>query len=257
MPFLRSAALGATLWASAAFPPQDPPHGPAPAHPAPSQAKAVPQKHPAQSPTHRPQLELPPRLALDTLQRGHAAWLQAHQKGLPAPAPLERPSGAGRYVVAVLACADCDADLAERLGLHRRDLFELRAPGPFVSPEDVAMLRRLVLQERLSLVVVLGHRRCEVLAPKRPVPKDDLLAARLQPIAALAQHQQQPLLTAFLHWQRRSLLAADDALRAAADADRLRVVTAELDTESGAIQWLLQPIDTLPMPPVAVPPPGK
>lgn len=242
-------ALSALLIASA-LGAQHPTSSPAAAESAPTATKPAARKHPEPPPTHNPQPELHPALALDTIQRGHAAWLAAHQQGLPAPELPPRPAGAGRHVVGVLACADCDVDLAERFGLRRADVLVLRAPGPFASAEDVALLRRMVLQERLSLIVVLGHQRCEILQPTRPVPANDLLAARVAVVERLAQQQKKPLLATFLRWQRQALLAADDDLRSAADQDRLRVVAAEFDPASQAITWLLPPIEALPMPPV-------
>jgi hypothetical protein len=148
----------------------------------PSKSPAVPRREP---PTHAPLPVLRPLDAWLHIRAGNAAWLSARDAGLPAPAP-ERPGGAGRYVCAVFICADADLDVPAVLGLQRRDVLLISTPGPFVSPESIGLLERLVREERLSLVLILTHTSCRTLtapprADTRPgvEPRQDALAQRL------------------------------------------------------------------------------
>lgn len=197
-------------------------------------------------PTHAPQPTLSPLVAWRHLQAGNAAAVAALATGKPVPAPPERPSGAGRYVCAVVACADADLDLPPLLGLRRSDVLWLAVPGPFATPETVALLERIVVAERVPLVLVLGHVSCRTLAGGR----DDVLATRTAALTAEAARRGRPMVRTLVEQQRDLLLAAADELRARQQRDELRVLPAEIDERTGALAWHHRAIDALPLAPV-------
>lgn len=217
-----------------------------PATPAPVRTAAEWKRGARTPPTHAPQPTLPPLVAWQHLQAGNAAAVAALAAGKPMPAPPERPSGAGRYVCAVLACADADLDLPPLLGLRRRDVLWLAVPGPFATPETVALLERIVVAERVPLVLVLGHASCRALAGGR----NDALATRTAAVAAEAARRGQPAVRTLVELQRDLLLAAADELRARTQRDELRVLPAEIDERTGALAWHHRAIDALPLAPV-------
>jgi len=225
----------------------------------PSKSPAVPRREP---PTHAPLPVLRPLDAWLHIRAANAAWLSARDAGLPAPAP-ERPGGAGRYVCAVFTCADADLDIPAVLGLQRRDVLLISTPGPFVSPESIGLLERLVREERLSLVLILTHTSCRTLtAPPRTAdvrpgvePRQDALAQRLESLRAEAKRNEISLGSfslgrALVLSQREHLLASSDELRARVTADQLRVVPGEVDTNTGAFTWHHHRADELPLLPV-------
>lgn len=202
----------------------------------------------AQGPaTHAPLPELPPLAALAHCQKGNAEHVRARATGKPAPPPGDRPAGAGKYVCAVLACADAGVDVPGLLGLAAADVLLLTAPGPYASPETVALLERTVADHRLSLVVVLGHADCASLARR---PGNDALQRRRDAAHAEAQRRGEALAPTVARMQRDLLLAASDALRAKSDAGALRILPATVDTATGAIAWLHARAEALPVAPV-------
>jgi len=202
------------------------------------------------APTHNPRPHLPPTAAMAHLQQGHAAWLARRRLGQPEPATPERPAGAGRYVCAVLHCAELELDLPAALGLARRDVLLLSLPGPFVTPEVAAMLQRLQRDERLSLILVISHDNCQALQPQAEVSPKDALARRADHVRQEATRRQQTLAATMADLQRQLLLAASADLRAAVAADTLRIVVAEIAPRSEELQWRLPASHSLPMPPV-------
>jgi carbonic anhydrase len=209
-------------------------------------APAPPQQPPAPA-THAPLPELPPLAALAHCQTGNAAHVRARASGKPAPAPADRPAGAGKYVCAVLVCADAGVDVPALLGLAPADLLMLAAPGPFASPETVALLERTVADHRLSLVVVLGHADCASLARR---PGGDALQRRRDAAHAEAQRRGEALPPTVARMQRDLLLASSDALQAKSTAGALRVLPATVEPATGAITWLHARAETLPIAPV-------
>ncbi len=204
----------------------------------------------SQAPTHAPQPDLPPPVAFAHVQAGHAAWLAATLAGSPPPAPAERPSGAGRYVCAAIVCADADVDQPALLGLRRADVLLLAVPGPFVTPEVAAMIERQLLQERLSLVLVLSHTRCATLVPPADARPQDVLTVRAEQATKAAERRHLPLTKSLALAQRELLLASSDELSKRVAEARLRVVAAEIDTPTGTITWHQKAIDSLPLAPV-------
>lgn len=227
----------------------------------------------AKAATHAPKPQLKPLVAWEFVKLGNAAHVQrlATQKRQKARAALGhttekghhdgheqesaarrnrpvRPAGAGRYVCAVLACADQDVELAEVLGVQRKDVLVLRTPGPFVNAEAVALLERTIARHRLSLVLILGHARCESL--QQPSDREDALSRRVAPLRALARRHKQPLHERLVHQQRELLLASSSTMRSAVDEDELRILPALLDARSGQIRWVARRAHTLPLAPV-------
>ena len=234
--------LGSGLLAQHVPPPAAPPSHPEP--------QATRKRGTGEAPTHAPQPELPPALAFAHVRAGHDAWFAARTRKEPAPPPPDRPAGAGRYVCAVLVCADCDFDVPAALGLRRRDVLLLSVPGPFVTPEIAAVLERQVLQERLSLVVLLAHPRCAALQPTAAGTPPDALSARADLVHRDAARLRLPLAKTLAQGQRELLLACSDELRQRAADDHLRVVAAEVDPSTASITWHLKATDSMPMAPV-------
>ncbi|MBM3962061.1 MAG: hypothetical protein FJ306_09215, partial [Planctomycetes bacterium] len=100
-----------------------------------SKPVAAPTQQPPAPPTHAPLPELPPLAALAHCQTGNAAHVRARASGKPVPTAADRPAGAGKYVCAVLVCADAGVDVPALMGLAPADVLLLAAPGPFASPE--------------------------------------------------------------------------------------------------------------------------
>ena len=198
---------------------------------------------------HAPQPYLPPLAAWQHVANANRTFVAARTAGTRLDEPPVRPSGAGRWVCAVIACADVDVDLPPLLGLERKDVLELRLPGPFATPETVALLERAVAQQRLSLVVMLAHDDCLSLAPLDGTARDELTERRAG-LARDAARAHRSLADELLREQRERLLAASDALHRAVEADRLRVMPGLLDERTAAIQWRHQRADELPLAPV-------
>ena len=227
-------------------------HAPAPgpeSHPQPS-TSAEHKRGARTPPTHAPQPALPPLVAWLHCKQGNQNAQTALAQGRPLPAPAERPAGAGRYVCAVLLCADADVDIAPLLGLQRNDVLVIAAPGPFATPETQALLERTFAAERFPLLLVVGHDRCRTLAARPVQLPVDAIDRRVEAARAEAARRQQPLAKAMLLWQREQLLAGSDLLRAAVARDDLRILPAELATATGALTWHHQAVDVLPFAPV-------
>ncbi len=219
-------------------------------HPTPPAKTPVEQKRGAPTaPTHAPLSVLHPSLAFRHVQAANTAVADALAAGKPLPKPEPRPSGAGKYVCAVLVCADSDVEVAPLLGLQRDDVLVIAVPGPLANAETAALLERAVADERLALVLVLGHPQCKAAAP-RPNGADDALTRRFAALRQHAERQQLPLPKALATLQTELLLATSDALRTATQGDTLRVLPAELDAKSGRITWHHQRADVMPLAPV-------
>lgn len=218
------------------------------AHPSPATAEQKRGTPPL--PTHAPQPEVPPLELLAHVRAGHDHWLAAHRAGKPIPAPAERPAGAGRYVCAVLVCADCDLDVPTLLGLRRADVLLFSVPGPFVTPEVAAALERSVVDERLGLILLLTHTKCTTLAPATAGAPPDVLTAKAAAVVKEAERRRQPVGRTLVQAQRELLLASAERLAQKAATDQVRIVPAEIDSATSAITWHQRPVEALPMPPV-------
>jgi carbonic anhydrase len=222
-------------------------HEPSPAPTAaPGRTPAEQKRGTATAPTHAPLPTLHPLRAWRHVQAGNAAAVEALARRRPLPAPAERPAGAGRYVCAVLVCADADVDVAPLLGLHRADVLVIATPGPFASAETVALLERTVTAERLSLLLVLGHADCRAQAGG----ERDALARRLDAVRAEAARRGGDVPKTLVQLQREHVLAASDLLRERAGDDAFRVLPAVLDPKSGVLTWHHVPTDVMPLAPV-------
>lgn len=218
---------------------------------------------------HAPLPELAPLLAWQFLERNNRIYAQQlAQRTLrieptePHTTPdepgtteldeasmLPRPTGAGRYVCAVITCAALDVPVHELFGLQREDVLVLRTPAGLIGPETAALLDRILVQHRLSLVLTLGHEHCDALEPsgnERP----DALDRRLAALQRRAAHAGRPLLDTLLHRQRELLLTSSESLERARREDRLRVVPCRVDVNSRRVTWLHRRADALPMAPV-------
>lgn len=261
------------------------------AAPPPTKTDAKTDQGPARSApvTHAPLPTLPPAIAFHHVQNGNAALAAARLAGKPPPPPAERPAGAGRYVCAALVCADADLDVPSLLGLRSGDVLVLSVPGPFATPETTALLERMVVDERLSLVLVLAHADCRSLAhgtgiphpmpsiapapggavagargateppaavahdipaPGRPNAPCDVLARRVDALRGEAQRRRQSLLATLCQTQCTSVLAATEVLTAKSTRDELRVLPGIVDTKTRTITWLHQRADVMPIAPV-------
>ncbi len=203
------------------------------------------------APTHAPQPELPPATALQFVRASHAAVLAARTAARPLPQPAERPAGAGRYVCAVVTCADADFDVPTLLGLATRDVLLVRTPAALVSAEVTALLEQQATDERLSLVIVLGHTPCSSQAMRPGVSRaQDALAARIAHQRRLAEQNRVPFGRSLLQQQVEALRSASPVLEALCRDDRLRLVAAEVDGRSGELTWHTRTSDELPLAPV-------
>lgn len=263
------------------------------ASPAPPPAKtdaALSQQPTSRTPvTHAPLPTLHPAIAFQHVQNGNAAAAAARAAGQPPPPPAERPAGAGRYVCAALVCADADLDVPSLLGLRSGDVLVLSVPGPFATPETTALLERMVVDDRLSLVLVLAHADCRTLAegaampqpqassaaaqggevagagrataPPTAVPRDgrspwrpdapnDVLTRRLDALRGEAQRRRQSLLATLCQTQCASVLAATEVLTAKHTSDQLRVLPGIVDPKTKTIAWLHQRADVMPIAPI-------
>lgn len=220
--------------------------------PAPAAKPAVETKHDApRRPTHAPKPELPPPLAWQHVRAGNDAAVAALAAEQPLPAPATRPAGAGRYVCAAIVCADARVDVPALLGLAPRDVLLLSAPGPFVQAEAIALLEQAVAEERLSLVVVIGHADCRTLATQQGTSeRQDALAARLAVVRREAARTGASLPQCLTRLQCQQMLAASDLLREQATNGSLRVLPAEVDARTGRVAWLHAPIDEYALPPI-------
>jgi carbonic anhydrase len=202
-------------------------------------------------PTHAPQPELPPLVAWQHVLAGNEDAVASRAAREPAPALRDRPAGAGRYVCAAIVCADADVDVPALLGLARRDVLLLSAPGPFVQPEAIALLEQAVVEERLSLVLVIGHAECRALATRAGVSAgQDALAERIEVVRQQAARTQTTLAQCLVRMQSQQLLAASDLLRERATAGSLRVLPAGLDVKTRALSWLQPRSDEYTLPPI-------
>jgi carbonic anhydrase len=227
-------------------PAQDADHHEPPAKPAAETKNGAPAR-----PTHAPQLELPPLVAWHHVRAGNEALVAAQRQRGAQPEPQARPAGAGRYVCAAIVCADADVDVPWLLGLRRRDVLLLTAPGPFVQPEAIARLEQAVADERLSLVLVIGHDHCRTLKVRSGVTSaQDALAQRVDVARREAERTRASLVQALVRQQCQQIVAASDLLRDHVTTDTLRVLPAELDTETGALTWLHARIDEYALRPI-------
>jgi carbonic anhydrase len=220
------------------------------AEPAPA-PRERPQSVQAQPPVHAPQPVLPPAVALEHLRQGNARLRAAVADGRPAPALLPRPGGAGRYVAAVLVCADAGVDAAALFGLLPKDVLLVSVPGAFASADVTALLERAAQRERLSLCIVLTHAGCPSLAADQgPSTAAQLFARRSNPARDLAAARRLPLEHSQALLQKEQILALSESLRQLEREDRFRIVPAAVDPSTLAITFFTTRAEEMPIAPV-------
>jgi carbonic anhydrase len=166
-----------------------------------------------------------------------------------APAPLPpRPAGAGRYVVAVVTCADAAIDVPALLGLRSEDVLLISNAGATADGDAIELLERAVARERLSLCIVLTHADCASLS--RAPAGDERGSARGAAAREFAARRRLPLDKAQALLQRELLLGASTLLADATRSGNLNVVAASADAATGALAWHLGRSESLPMAPV-------
>lgn len=202
------------------------------------------QKQPSPPPLHRPHPELPPLVALAHLRTGNQRCAAARADGEALPAPAERPAGAGRFVVGVIACADAGLDVPTLLGLRADDVLLISNAGATASADAIELLRRAVTEQRLSLIVVLSHGSCRSLDDPTTAA-----VARSATARALAERRRLALPLAFARLQCERI-AADEELRPRLDDRRLLLVPATVDRDGATISWHTHRADELPIAPV-------
>ena len=208
-------------------------------------------KHEAAPLVHAPHPFLPPAAALECLRAGLVLYAAASMKGQSPPPPSERPGGAGRYVAAVVCCADADLDLSGMFGLAQKDLLVIRVPGPFLSLEITALLEQAVLRERLSLCVVLSHADCACLsAEATQSPAGQALKSRIEAARALATERHLALPAAIAGNERDQLIWSSPPISAAIKEGRFRIVPATFFAPTKTVLMHLSRKEEMPIAPV-------
>lgn len=195
------------------------------------------------APVHAPRLQLDPLRAFRHIEQGaaqvaadRAERLRAKQRGAPdkpekpAPRPARRPTGAQRYIAAVVSCADADLDVPGLLLQRRADILSISNPGPVLRRDEIRLLDETITTERLPLVIVLVHDDCSTARhrAKRRHPARPLSAVEYGTIVAR-------------HLLRQSEVAAAQHARGTFE------VAVGLVAESGDITWHAPWVDAPPL----------
>lgn len=205
---------------------------------------------------HRAAPELTAAAALQALRDGNARVAAARARGEDAKEPGDRPGGAGRYVVAVIGCADCPVDPATLFGLRREDVLWISNAGATATSDAAALVAWAAREHRLRLCVVLPHTDCPSLAPASErtsrVEGAELRAAAATALAArrhLAIAHAQALLQA--EQLRAALRSAPQPASDAKPANEtVRVVAASVDASTRAVTFHVPRADELPIAPI-------
>lgn len=218
-------------------------------------------------PVHHAQPDLPAEAALQFLREANARVAAARAHGERA-ADEPRPAGAGRYVVAVIGCADAGVDAAALFGLRPEDVLWIANAGAVASSDAADLVAWAAREHRVRLCVVLGHTQCASLAPNAEgnsasrVPGADRRAAAARALAArrrLSLAEAQALVQAEqLRAALRSATATESepakgtatTAEPAARQPEVRVVAASLDATTRAVTFLVPRADELPIAPV-------
>ena len=219
------------------------------------------------APIHRPQLRLSGDDALAFVQAQHERTLRKKPTADDEHAQPQRPAGAGRYVCAVLACADSGVDVCATLGLSPKDVLLIQNTAATADADTAELLARAAATHGLSLVIVLAHDGCESLGEgARKLPESAANAVpeprveqRAAPARAMAARLRVSLAHAHaLRQQERLAAALRDRPVAHADCNAgeeppmptVRVVAATIDAATGRVAWRTQRADSLPIAPV-------
>ena len=222
----------------------------------------------AAAPIHRPQLRLSGDDALAFVQAPHQQRMREEHGTDGKHEGPHRPAGAGRYVCAVVACADAGIDACATLGLDAADVLLIQNAGANADADTAELVARAREQHGLSLVLVLAHDACASLGDGATKPRGSdadatsqharveqraasarLLAARLRISLAHAHAlRQRERLEAAL----RDQPTAHASCQAAGEPSMapMRVVAATVDTATKRVTWRTQRQDSLPIAPV-------
>lgn len=182
-------------------------------------------------------------------QAGHHAGHQADQHAAAhatAAAP-HRPTGAGRWVVAVVVDPTADLEPHAVLGLARSDVLVLAAPGLSVRPEELALLEHAQAQERVALCLLMTREGSQPTPAPAATPAAQALARRLEPAQALAARSGEALMPVQARLQAASIVSASEPLRVAAKAGLFRTAVALLPAR-GDTPKLIAPWHDKPLP---------
>jgi hypothetical protein len=232
---------------------------------APSHAPATNGKGEPVPPTHAARFELEPAALLRFVEDSYARAPRARDKSEPVPAPLPRPSGAGRYVCAVISCADAGIEPARVLGLDPSFVLVIQNAGAMADRDAADLLAWAQKEHDLSLCFVLSHERCASLgatsgtrdaaaqqttrrAEERSRAAREVAAARrIRMSAAHAMVQREQLLAALADAPSAHASCEDGAK---SPMPSMRVVPALVNASTLRNEWLSQRIDSLPIAPV-------
>jgi carbonic anhydrase len=187
------------------------------------------------------------REALDRLLDGNARFVGARLEN-PNRTPERRAEilGGQQPFAAILGCADSRVPPEVIFDQGLGDLFVLRIAGNVATEHMVATIEYAVAHLGVPLVMVLGHSRCGAVtatlhrqATEGQLPK---LAALIEPACLLTHGAPgDPVeLAARLHARRMASRLREESviIATAAAEERIRVVAAYYDLESGRVEVL-------------------
>jgi hypothetical protein len=171
----------------------------------------------------------------------HAAEVD-HDKSTP-----RRPTGAGRWVIAVVVDPEADVDPHAVLGVERGDVLVLAAPGLCVRPEELALLEHAQREAKVALCLVMARQTATSPAQQADSPAALALRRRLALAEREASRTKQSGNQAQAQLQAEAIVNASEPLRFAAKQGLFRTAVALLP-ERGATPTLLAPWFDHPLP---------
>jgi len=194
-----------------------------------------------------------PADALRTLQEGHTRYLEGQPRH-PRQGRERRAltTAQGQHpLAAVLACSDSRVPVEIIFDQGIGDLFVVRVAGNLAAGSQVGSLEFAVDQLATPLVVVLGHTQCGAVAAvldeaKLPPNLADSASAMEAAVAKARQDHPEAAREALLHaaimnnvWQAiDDMLRQSPLIREKVRDDRVKMVGALYDIDSGQVQWL-------------------
>lgn len=158
-----------------------------------------------------------------------------HGKGDP-----RRPTGAGRWVIAVIVDPEADVDPHAVLGLERGDVLVLAAPGLCVRPEELALLEHAQREAKVALCLVMARQTATSSAQQADTPAALALRRRLALAEREASRTKQSGNQAQAQLQADAIVNASEPLRLAAKQGLFRTAVALLPAR-GTTPTLLAP----------------
>ncbi len=197
---------------------------------------------------------LSPRQALERLQQGNQRFCEGHAAHASrdfSPDLAMRPQ---RPFAIILGCSDSRTPVEVLFDQGFGDLFVVRIAGNVVAPSVVGSIEFAASQFGTRLVVVLGHTRCGAVAAtveairtsNGPASKNiRSITDRIYPHIEQAARTSEDTSGEFMRTlMRDNVRASADQLRRGSRiledlvlADRLAVVTADYELESGRVQF--------------------